>query len=100
MLFRSVLDIDLIENKYSRFAPKTKEEINNILNKISSCKFCGKKPKIKSSSFKGFHVILWCHKKCDVCRICYDDCKHFDYDSNRPEYARNILFDEKVKVIV
>jgi len=32
--------------------------------------------------------------------MCYDDDKHFAYDMNRPEYARNILFDKKEKIVI
>jgi len=96
-MFRTVLDIDLISGKYSRFVPKTKKDIQNILNKICNCKN-NLRYNIVSSSFKGFHIEVFCKKKCDICRMCYDDDKHFAFDMNRPEYARNILFDKKEKI--
>jgi len=95
-IFRKVLDIDLT-SKYSRLPPKSEEYLEHIIEKIAECPFfinC----KIKLSSFKGFHIILFCSINCDICRMCYDDDKHFAYDLNRPEYARNILFDKKEKI--
>jgi len=96
LTFRKVLDIDLT-SKYSRFKPKDDEYLEHMINKISECPFLFDL-KINPSSFKGFHVELFCSIDCDICRMCYDDDKHFAYDMNRPEYARNILFDKKEKI--
>lgn len=96
MLFRKVLDVDLT-SKYSRFRPKDKEFVLRMADKITRCPFCFRF-KIKLSSFKGYHIEIFCSVNCDICRICYDDDKHFAYDLNRPEYARNILFDKKEKI--
>jgi len=96
MLFRTVLDIDFT-SKYSKLPPKNEDFIERIIDKVSKCPFfvnC----KINLSSFKGFHITLFCSVNCDICRMCYDDDKHFAYDLNRPEYARNILFDKKEKI--
>lgn len=97
LIFRKVLDIDLIQNKYSTLPPKTKKDLIKMFFKIRQC------PNfvyytVKDSSFKGFHVELYCLIDCDICRMCYDDDRHFAYDLNRPEYARNILFDKKEKI--
>lgn len=95
-MFRKVLDIDLV-TKYSRLPPKSEDETDFMVEKISRCpSFIDLE--IKLSSYKGFHIILFCKKDCDICRMCYDDDKHFAYDMNRPEYARNILFDKKEKI--
>ena len=96
--YRKVLDVDLT-SKYSRLKPKDEEYLEHMINKISKCHFLIDLT-IKISSFKGFHVELFCSKDCDICRMCYDDDKHFAYDMNRPEYARNILFDKKEKIII
>lgn len=95
-IFRKVLDIDLT-SKYSRLPPKSEDEIDFMIQKIVKCPFFDDL-KIKLSSHKGFHVILFCRVDCDICRICYDDEKHYAYDMNRPEYARNILFSKKERV--
>ena len=96
LLYRKVLDIDFT-SKYSRLPPKDEDFICHMLGKIFHCKnfhYCH----FKYSSFKGCHIELFCLKDCDICRMCYDDDKHFAYDMNRPEYARNILFDKKEKI--
>lgn len=95
-IFRKVLDIDFT-SKYSKLKPKDKEYVEHIIRKIFKCKnFLNMEA--KESSFKGCHITLYCSIDCDVCRMCYDDDKHFAYDMNRPEYARNILFDKKEKI--
>lgn len=96
-MFRKVLDIDLISGKYSKEIPKTKEDILRIIQKIGLCKNFIYHD-FEWSSFKGCHIILYCSVNCDICRMCYDDDKHFAYDEARPEYARNICFTEKVKI--
>lgn len=84
MFYRTTLDIDT----------NNKEVVGRILGKIGNCKNF-KNIKIHESKCKGYHIILFCNIKCDICRICYDDFRRFAYDQNRPEYAKNILFDEK-----
>lgn len=84
-LFRTTLDIDTNDEDF----------INKIFQKIVLCKYLYSLTK-KFSAFKGVHIILICHKKCDICRIVYDDFRRLAYDSNRPEYARNILFDKEI----
>lgn len=98
MIFRKVLDVDLT-SKYSILKPKDNEFIERMLNKITKCSFFNDLT-INPSSFKGFHVEIFCSIDCNICRICYDDDKHFAYDMNRPEYARNILFNRKEKIII
>lgn len=98
MIFRKVIDIDFV-TKYSRNIPTSKQEVLRTLRKFLSCKnfelFL-----FKWSSFKGCHIILFCDKDCDICRMCIDDDKHFNYDMARPEECRNISFDKKEKVIL
>jgi len=96
LLFRKVLDIDLT-TKYSKLPPKDEDFIERIIDKVSKCPFFIDLI-IKSSSFKGFRIFLFCSVDCDICRMCYDDDKHFAYDMKRPEYARNISFDKKEKI--
>ena len=84
-MFRTTLDIDT----------NNKEFIGRILSKIIQCKHLIEY-KIKESNLKGYHVILFCDKKCDVCRMCYDDQKRFNFDQNRPDYLQNVLFDEVI----
>ena len=91
LLFRTTLDIDFT-SKWSRLKPKDKEFIKKIIDKISECPFLFQL-KFRLSSSKGCHIELFCNKNCDICRLCYDDDRRFSYDQNRPEWARNILFD-------
>lgn len=98
-IFRKVLDIDLISGKYSKSIPKSESEIEHCIEKMAKCPFFVDL-KISLSSFKGFHVILYCSIDCDVCRMCYDDDKHYAYDMARPKYARNIVFSKKEKIRV
>lgn len=87
MLFRTTLDIDKNDKEY----------VGRILEKIGNCKnFINLK--IYESKSKGFHIILFCNKKCDICRMVYDDSTRFYYDSYRPEWARNILFDKTEEI--
>lgn len=95
-MFRTTLDVDLI-SKWSRFKPLDEEYLDNMVNKIAKCQFFYDMV-IKPSSFKGFHITIFCSRKCDICRLCYDDTKRIAYDSARPEYARNILFETKEKI--
>lgn len=84
MSYRITLDIDT----------NNKDFITRILEKINKCKNL-KYSYTRPSSCKGVHIILFCFIKCDICRMCYDDARRFAYDQNRPEWAKNILFDKK-----
>lgn len=95
-MYRKVLDIDLT-TKYSRLPPKTKEYFARMMTKIRNCpNYCYSVT--KPSNSKGYHVILYCAIDCDICRLCFDDDRHFAYDMARPEYARNVLFDRKERI--
>lgn len=82
--FRTTLDIDT----------NNKDFIEHTIKKILNCKYCDELF-CNDSSFKGIHIIVYCTKICEICRFVYDDFRRFAYDSNRPYYARNILFQEK-----
>lgn len=98
IMYRKVLDIDLT-TKYSKLPIRTENEIEHIIDKIARCPFFIDL-EVHLSSFKGFRIFIFCSINCDICRLCYDDDKHFAYDMNRPEYARNISFDKKEKVAI
>lgn len=86
--FRTTLDIDNSDKHF----------VNMIMIKIVLHCDCLIDLDVKPSSSKGYHIILLCNKKCDLCRFVFDDCRRFAYDLNRPDYARNILFTEKIYV--
>jgi len=82
-MFRTTLDIDTND----------KEFIRRILMKINQCQYLNEMD-LKESELKGYHIILSCYIKCDVCRMCYDDQKRFNFDQDRPYYLQNVLFDK------
>lgn len=86
-LFRSTLDVDTND----------KEFIVRLISKIIvNCKIKNKhliEWDMKESNLKGYHFVLLCNRKCDICRMCYDDPKRFNFDQNRPDYMQNVLFD-------
>lgn len=87
-LFRPTLDIDTND----------KETIKRICYKIVQCPYIIDFD-FKHSTSKGCHLILKCFIECDKCRLVFDDARRFSYDQNRPKYARNVLFDEKERVL-
>lgn len=91
--FRNVL-----KNHYSTLDIDTndKETVSRMIKKIKKCEKLIQLT-YRPSSKKGFHFILWCKTKCDICRIVYDDFRRYDYDMNRPIWARNILFNKEIK---
>ena len=84
-LYSCTLDID----------KNDKDFISRIEKKIINCEYLHYLEK-RPSAFKGYHFLLECLKKCDICRIVYDDFRRLAYDLNRPYYARNILFDKEI----
>lgn len=85
--YRTTLDID----------KNNRDFISRVITKILVCKN-NISMEVSNSSFKGVHIILFCKKECDICRIVYDDFRRLAYDLNRPEYARNILFQKKERL--
>ena len=70
-----------------------KEGTERILHKILG-RFCCQGAAVKPSAHKGFHIILFCSKKCDECRFVFDDTERFRRDMKRPDRRRNVLFHE------
>jgi hypothetical protein len=70
------------------------KEINEIIIKILQChnlKGITREP----SNKKGYHLRLYCHKRCDKCRIVFDDFIRRDADTKRKKEFTNIIFDTK-----
>ena len=84
MDYRTTLDIDTNDKEFTE----------RMLAKIATCKHLIYL-KIKESPCKGYHITILCDKECDMCRLCFDDERRFYFDSFRPEWAKNILFDKK-----
>lgn len=68
-----------------------KEGVERILHKILG-RYCCQGAIVKPSAHKGSHIILFCSKKCDECRIVFDDTERFRRDMKRPDRRRNVLF--------
>jgi hypothetical protein len=71
-----------------------KEELEHIKNKIQTFKCC-KSVQSKDSSSKGYHLLIVCSKKCDLCRLMFDDQKRYSMDNQRDLKYQNTLFDSK-----
>lgn len=70
-----------------------KEIINRILHKILTCDSLIKL-NYEPSKRKGYHFRLWCVKKCDRCRLVFDDAVRFQYDLMRNFESRDVLAQE------
>lgn len=46
-------------------------------------------------TWRGYHLIIYCTRRCDVCRLLYDDFMRYAYDLYRPPHLRNILWTAK-----
>ena len=69
------------------------EHLNHIIQKILRCSYLYSIETEYSPSTNGYHVILWCDRKCPICRLCYDDANRYKYDEIlRPPEEQNVLF--------
>jgi len=84
MSFYNTIDLDKVN----------KTQLGEIIKKITIKKCCLSLT-YKDSSSKGYHISIICAKKCDICRIVFDDQKRFEMDNNRDLKYQNTLFTEK-----
>ena len=71
-----------------------KEFVRNIVSKIllrNNRFHCLSEIKITPSSLKGYHIQLYCKKKCDLCRMVFDDDIRYFYDQYRESESQNVL---------
>lgn len=69
---------------------------NKIALKIAKCKYSVKIQEPKLSNLKGYHIEFYCtKKKCDLCRMQFDDVRRFEMDKNRPKECTNLIWDSK-----
>jgi hypothetical protein len=73
----------------------TKKLANSIALKIAKCKYSIEIQEPKHSNYKGFHIEFYCTKKCDLCRLVFDDIQRFEMDKNRPIQCTNLIWDSK-----
>jgi hypothetical protein len=72
------------------------ERCHNIVFRILSMGCC-MGVKRNYSSFKGYHLRVFCRKdRCDLCRMVFDDQKRYAEDQKRPYCSRNVLFTRKL----
>lgn len=87
----NTIDLDIHPN----FITEGKRLLDKVFNFIIGCEYClGIQPPIDSDS-KGYHLIFFCKKDCDVCRLLFDDSKRFMMDFDRIEERKNVMFDDK-----
>lgn len=72
----------------------SKELAEKIRDKITQCKHCII-ISLKLSNYKGYHIEMYCDKKCDNCRLVYDDFRRFAEDTQRLPQFNNLIFDVK-----
>ena len=70
------------------------ELATKILNKIVKCKYNVIASK-SLSNYKGYHIEFYCTKKCDLCRLQFDDVRRYEEDLNRLSVFQNLIFDIK-----
>lgn len=70
------------------------DQLSEIVAKIMLRKCHG--PVAVSDSNKGYHVAMYCEKRCDDCRLVFDDQERYARDRRRPWWSRNVLFDRKI----
>jgi hypothetical protein len=88
---RNTVDVDFYTEKFSA--------IERIVKKILSCPHLFSFEMRFSPSLNGYHLEFWCLKKCDLCRLVFDDQTRFSADiTNRPTSEQNVLFFQKQKI--
>ncbi len=70
------------------------ELAEKILNKIVKCKYCVIASK-SLSNYKGFHIEFYCSKKCDLCRLQFDDIRRYEMDLKRQKDCTQLIWDVK-----
>lgn len=63
------------------------------------CKYSRRFRVSRSPSGTGWHVRIYCIKRCEMCRKLFDDPIRYKADKKRPIYGRNILHREKYLLI-
>jgi hypothetical protein len=92
--FFSSLDLDWQIPQQNESLSCSVELADKILNKIVKCKYCVIASK-SLSNYKGYHIEFYCTKKCENCRLQFDDVRRFEEDMERLEVFRNLIFDVK-----
>jgi hypothetical protein len=88
------IDLDYDVPNFELGLTCSKELADKILNKIVKCNFCVVASK-SLSNLKGFHIEFYCTKKCDRCRLQFDDFRRFYMDEDRPKDCKNLIWNSK-----
>lgn len=85
-----------ILNSYNTIDIDTTDKlfINMVVSKIimRDRRFhCLSRIELTPSSLKGYHIRFYCKKKCDLCRIVFDDDMRYFYDQYREPESQNVL---------
>jgi hypothetical protein len=87
-MYMSTIDLDT----------RVLKTLKRVLNSILRCRSLYQ-VYVKKSPSKGYHLTLWCSKRCLKCRRRWDDPFRLAADlKNRKAYQRDVLFDYKVIV--
>lgn len=85
-LFESTLDLDRDTGKMK------------ALSRMLRCKSLVGTSIERSSSKRGWHIIIKCRKKCLSCRRNFDDRTRFNADmNNRKPHQQNVIFGKKTR---
>ena len=87
----NTIDLDI----YPNYITNGKELLNKVFNFIINCSGCEKIEPVKDSDSKGYHLIFYCNRDCELCRLLFDDSKRFMMDYDRFEQRKNVMFDDK-----
>ena len=87
----NTIDLDI----YPNYITNGKELLNKVFNFIINCNGCEKIEPVKDSDSKGYHLIFYCNRDCELCRLLFDDSKRFMMDYDRFEQRKNVMFDDK-----
>lgn len=88
------IDLDFEIPRQNEMLSCSNELAEKILNKIVKCKYCVVASK-NLSNYKGYHIEFYCTKKCDLCRMQFDDIRRYEMDLVRLETCTNLIFDIK-----
>ncbi|MFZ1990344.1 MAG: hypothetical protein WAW96_11305 [Alphaproteobacteria bacterium] len=91
MMKLNTIDLDIHPNHIT----EGKFLLDKVLKFLINCESCLGVEEPKDSDSKGYHIIFYCKKDCDICRLLFDDSKRFMMDYDRIEERKNVMFDAK-----
>lgn len=92
--FFNSLDLDYEIPNFELGLSCSDETATKIINKIVKCKYCVVASKTLSN-YKGYHIEFYCTKKCDICRLQFDDFRRMYMDEDRPKDCKQLIWSSK-----